>query len=49
MSQLQGWKNGARSNDPQKLMQTVAQKLTDEEIRAVAEYLATIGIPGEEQ
>lgn len=48
VSQLQGWKTGARSNDPQALMKTVAEKLTDDEIRAVAEYLATIGNPGEE-
>lgn len=49
VSQLKGWKTGARSNDPQGLMKTVAEKLTDEEIQAVAEYLATIGSPGEEQ
>ena len=42
-SQLQAWKSGARSNDPQKLMKTVAQHLTDEDIRAVSAYLATRG------
>ncbi len=42
-SQLQAWKSGARSNDPQKLMKTVAQNLTDEDIRAVSAYLATLG------
>jgi cytochrome c553 len=47
VSQLQAWKTGARTNDPQTLMKTVAEKLTDDEIRAVADYLATIGIPGE--
>lgn len=47
LSQLQAWKSGARSNDPQGLMTTVAEKLTDQEMQAVAEYLATIGIPGE--
>lgn len=47
VSQLQGWKTGARSNDPQGLMKSVAEKLTDEEIQAVAEYLASIGQGGE--
>lgn len=49
VSQFQNWKSGARSNDPQGLMKTVAEKLTDEEIKAVAEYLATIPTPEEEQ
>lgn len=40
--QLQAWKTGARSNDPQSLMKTVAEKLSDEDIRSVAEYLATL-------
>lgn len=47
MRQLQAWKTGARTNDPQKLMKTVAEKLTADEIRSVAEYLATLGNPGE--
>jgi cytochrome c553 len=47
VSQLQAWKTGARTNDPQKLMKTVAEKLTADEIHAVAEYLATLGNPGE--
>lgn len=46
VSQLQGWKTGVRSNDPQDLMKAVAEKLTDEEIQAVAEYLASMGRPG---
>lgn len=45
-NQLQAWKSGARSNDPQKLMKTVAQNLTDEDIRAVSAYLATLGNRG---
>lgn len=48
VSQLQNWKSGARSNDPQGLMKAVAEKLSDEEIQAVAEYLATIATPGDE-
>lgn len=43
VSQLQAWKTGARTNDPQRLMKTVAENLTDDEIHAVAEYLATLG------
>lgn len=42
VNQLQAWKTGARRNDPQQLMKTTAANLTDEEIRAVAEYLATL-------
>lgn len=43
VSQLQAWKTGARTNDPQKLMKATAENLTDDEIRAVAEYLAALG------
>lgn len=41
VNQLQAWKTGTRSNDPQMLMKSVAERLTDEEIQAVAEYLAS--------
>lgn len=47
VSQLQAWKTGARTNDPQKLMKAVAENLTDDDIRSVAEYLATLGTRGE--
>ncbi|MHB1353747.1 MAG: c-type cytochrome [Thiobacillus sp.] len=40
--QLMAWKKGDRANDPQKLMAFTAQQLTDEEIQAVAAYLATL-------
>ncbi|WP_162264479.1 c-type cytochrome [Thiobacillus denitrificans] len=43
VSQLQAWKTGARTNDPQKLMKTVAENLTDDDIHSVAGYLATLG------
>lgn len=43
VSQLKAWKTGARTNDPQTLMKTVAEKLSEEDIHAVAEYLATLG------
>lgn len=39
VNQLQAWKASVRTNDPQKLMKTTAENLTDDEIRAVAEYL----------
>lgn len=44
-SQLQAWKSGARRNDPLTLMKVVSEKLSADEIRAVAAYLATLG-PG---
>ena len=40
VQQLAEFKNGARSNDRAHVMRAVAARLTDEEIRAVAEYLA---------
>lgn len=43
--QLKAWKNGDRANDPQKLMTFTAQQLSDEEIQAVAAYLATLELP----
>lgn len=43
--QLMAWKNGDRTNDPQKLMAFTAQQLSDEEIQAVAAYLATLQLP----
>jgi cytochrome c553 len=38
--QLTEFKSGARSNDPAHVMRAVAGRLTDAEIKAVAEYLA---------
>ena len=43
VSQLQAWKTGTRGNDPLQLMKTVAEKLSDEDMRAVAAYIATLG------
>ena len=40
VQQLMEFKSGARSNDRAHVMRAVAGRLTDEEIRAVAEYLA---------
>ncbi len=49
VSQLQAWKTGARTNDPLKLMTTVAENLTDAEMHSVAEYLATLGTQGKKK
>ena len=40
--ELEKWKDGSRNNDPNKLMKTIAKKLTPKEIEAVAEYLSTL-------
>jgi cytochrome c553 len=40
VQQLMDFKSGTRSNDRARVMRLVAGRLTDEEIRAVAEYLA---------
>ena len=37
-SQLKAWKDGMRRNDPLNVMKTIAEKLTEEEIEAVALY-----------
>lgn len=42
-NQLRNWKSGSRHNDPQDLMKTVAERLSDEEAAAVAAYLASLG------
>lgn len=39
-SQLQAWKTGSRTNDPQMLMKSAVENLTDDEINAISEYLA---------
>ena len=39
-SQLKAFKEGGRANDPNGMMRGVAARLTDREIRAVAEYAA---------
>jgi cytochrome c553 len=40
VQQLMDFKSGTRSNDRARVMRSVAGRLTDEEMRAVAEYLA---------
>ena len=39
-TQLKSFRNGERANDPNKMMQMVAIKMTDAEIRDVADYIA---------
>lgn len=38
--QLKAWQTGKRNNDPQHLMLAIAERLNDDDIRAVAEWLA---------
>ena len=39
VAQLQAWKAGERENDPLGLMKSIAQRMTDEDIQAVAAWL----------
>lgn len=39
-AQLKGFRDGTRANDPNKMMHTIALKMTDAEIKAVADYVA---------
>lgn len=39
-AQLNAWKEGTRSNDPQNLMGTIAKRMSGEDIHAVAVWLA---------
>jgi cytochrome c553 len=47
--QLQDWRQGKRANDPLHLMTTVAAKLGDGEIAAVAAYYASLPAPPSSQ
>lgn len=40
VAQLQGFRAGERANDPNRMMRAVAARLSDAEIKAVAEYMA---------
>ncbi len=42
VAQLKAWQKNTRKNDPNGLMKVVADKLTDDEIQSVANYLNTI-------
>jgi len=39
-AQLKAFRDGARANDPAKMMRMIAIKMTDPEIKAVADYIA---------
>jgi cytochrome c553 len=39
-AQLKAFRDGTRANDPNKMMGTIALKMTDAEIKAVADYVA---------
>ena len=39
-AQLKGFRDGTRANDPAKMMRMIALKMTDKEIKAVADYAA---------
>jgi len=40
LSQLKNFRSGDRANDGGKMMQVIARKLTDQEMKAVAEYIS---------
>lgn len=40
VAQLKNFRTGDRANDGGKMMQTIAKKMTDQEMRAVAEYIS---------
>jgi cytochrome c553 len=39
-AQLQAFRVGERANDPNRMMRDIATKLSDQEIKAVSEYMA---------
>jgi len=40
LAQLKTFRSGERANDGGKMMRTIAAKMTDQEMKAVAEYIA---------
>ncbi|QXI40469.1 c-type cytochrome [Pseudomonas xantholysinigenes] len=45
VAQLNAWRDGSRSNDPNQLMVNVAKAMTDAEIKQVADYFAQLSRP----
>jgi cytochrome c553 len=45
--QLQLWKEGTRDNDAMNVMEAIARKMSDEDMRAVSEYYARVANPAE--
>jgi cytochrome c553 len=39
-AQMKSWRSGARANDPGKMMREIASKMSDTQIKAVADYIA---------
>lgn len=39
-AQLNAWRDGSRSNDPNQLMVGVAKAMTEEEVKAIAAFFA---------
>nr|WP_298378988.1 c-type cytochrome [uncultured Halomonas sp.] len=48
-TQLANWKNGRRANSPINLMHSVAMALSENDMRSVADYLATLPAPPGQQ
>lgn len=42
LAQLQAFKNGSRSNDDKMLMRSIVEKMSDEDMAAVANYIASL-------
>ena len=38
-SQLKNFQSGTRSNDPNKMMRNIVHRMTDEELKAVSDYI----------
>jgi len=45
VAQLNGWRDGTRSNDPNQLMVGVAKAMTDDEVKAIAAFFANPASP----
>ena len=42
VSQLKAFRDGARDNDPNKMMRNIAKRMTNDEMEAVANYIASL-------
>jgi cytochrome c553 len=46
-TQIKDWKKGQRKNDPNQLMQVVAERMSEREIQAVTAYFASLSAAAE--
>jgi len=46
-AQLKAFREGLRTNDPNEIMRTIVGRMTDEEIKAVSEYMQGLHAPSE--